>query len=197
MGDFTEADLKAQKKLMRFIGRTNLQDVSVALHENPVAVALMGKRLPYEEAQSKVEAIEALFREGRRTEADVERANQIVQLVRDATWKYAIDNEDIELLARLEKAGDSLVIRFADGTRIRDYVETQGKHKVQAWIDEEDAKVDARLASAFSSTGFFGLNRQAASLEAAREAHCAAACREYLTEMDAAVTTAMSASAHL
>lgn len=144
--DFTDADKRAQVNLRQVACglRRSVEKVNEAIAANPHAVALGGSEPDY-----KVCAFVAIEKtlsshqrrhmrgEGKDMEAKIKLLKEIKEVLREATLKYAIDNDDVELLEEMAKvAGFRANGAFADGTKPKDYATASGKEVYLAWYAE-------------------------------------------------------------
>lgn len=80
--------------------------------------------------------------------------------------RYAIDNEDIRLLERLDSIGLRYTAKLSNGIDGQDYAEQQRKSKVIKWIKQKQAAAERMFDNPYSFINRF--NRTTDELEKAK-----------------------------
>lgn len=163
----SESVIAIHEKLMGFIGVGMKAKVLSTLEQCPGIVAIAGGHLgiPYRQAvktESRWDSMCSKESSPRRLKS-LEKAQEILQIVRDATLKYAIDHGDTALLDKMKELGDCFSLEFADGTRPRRYLKEHPNAKVQAWLDVQDSAADATF---FKPSSFARVLAESEALEA-------------------------------
>lgn len=163
MRTFTEAEKTAQEELVDAIEMGDIDEVLAILESTPKAVATMAEegKTPYELALFLYETdLRAYQRERSDShEEDLNASKRLLQIVREAALKDAIDHQDIKALERMESKKGAFCIPFADGTMPRQYAKTHGKSEVLAWAakDAENSVGSIMEGLSHMTTFFKGL----------------------------------------
>ena len=146
--DFTSEEVAAQDALQVALSssKKTKEEVVAALEANVHTVAIGGKGMmkkltAFNVISDRLARLERRHAEGKGKdmEAKIELARELKQIVRDATLKYAIDNDDTALLDSFTSDGGSPLSKFVTGEgagkKPAEYATENGKTVFGEWKD--------------------------------------------------------------